>query len=250
MAQGFLASWQAIRQFVGWDILPTIPQPAECREGDPRCWASVFDQRTVPRRYSGRASPRDPSRVTSIEYHQFACEMGVSRSQLKAAAGDPRLALRNRVLRQPYHVVGLLDGDVVRNHPVERLTYHGNGGNSFTIGVGIEGSYPGREKTRKQKHTKLERAVVVARATLVEAEKMLREAGVTGPIKINGHRCFSNMRAADPGEGLWRETVLWAVAELGLVVDYDVKMGSGLPIPVDWDPSAKFTWSGRQVPRG
>lgn len=157
--------------------------------------------------------------------------------------------MRNRILGQPYHVVGLLDGDVIRNHPVERYTSHGGLGNGFTVGVGIEGSYPGRESARKPKHTRLELAIPVARAAIVEAEKMLRESGVTGPIKINAHRCFSATRAADPGEGLWREAALWAVDHLGLVADYEVKAGSGLPIPVDWDPSARFSWTG-QVTRG
>ena len=248
MSYGFAAPWELLRQLVGWDKIPQLLQPDVCREGDPRCWPTVHDQRHVLRKYSGRAKPRDASKVAAIEYHQMDCTMGVSRGQLKAAAGDPRLALRNRVLGQPYHVVGLLDGDVIRNHPASRITFHGNGGNDFTIGVGIEGSYPGREKSRSTKHTQLDRIVPIARAALVEAEKMLREAGVTGPIKINAHRCFTDGRAADPGEGLWRETVLWAVDQIGLVVDYDIARGTGLPIPVDWDPSAKFTWSG--VPRG
>lgn len=252
MSYGFEATLQAIRQFIGWDKIPLLDQPAVCRDGDPRCWPTVYDQRAVLRPYHGRAAPRSPAKVTAIEYHQFDCEMGVSRRQLADAGGDHRLALRNRVLGQPYHVVGLLDGDVIRNHPVERETWHGNGGNAFTVGVGIEGRFPGRESARTAKHTALARAVQVGRAALAQAVEMLREAGVAGPIRINAHRCFTNNRLADPGEGLWRETVLWAVDQLGLVVDYEIKASSGLPIPVDWDPSARFTWSGqpRQVDRG
>lgn len=235
----------AFRLFVGWDRLPEVEPATECREGDPLCWSGIFDQRDVERSYKGEARPRDPSQVTAIEFHQMGCTLGLSRAQLKAAAGDPRLALRNRVLGMPYHAVGLLVGDVIRNHPVTRTTWHGNGGNAFTIGVGVEGIYPGREKSRAAKHTALERAVLVGRATLVEAVSMLREAGVTGRIKINAHRNFTSGRAADPGEGLWKETALWAVDQLGLEADYAMRRGSGLPIPVDWDPAAQFTWTGK-----
>lgn len=176
------------------------------------------------------------------------CTLGVSAAQLRVAKGDPRLALRNRVLKQAYHVVGLLDGDVVRNHGVERYTFHGNEGNADSIGLAIEGSYPGREKSRAEKHTALERAVAVGRAALVEAEKMLREAGVTGPIRVNAHRNFSGQRAADPGEGIWREVVVWGCNTLGLVPDLNIHRGTGLPIPIEWDPAAKFSWTG--APRG
>lgn len=176
------------------------------------------------------------------------CELGVSALQLRAANGDHRQALRNRVLKQAYHVVGLLDGDVIRNHYVERYTFHGNEGNADSIGLAIEGSYPGRESSRTAKHTAIERAVAVGRAALCEAEKMLREAGVTGPIRVNAHRNFSNQRAADPGEGIWREVVVWGCNTLGLVPDLDIHRGTGLPIPIEWDPAAKFSWTG--APRG
>lgn len=241
---GLEATFNTLRQMIGWDAIPLLATPAECAAGDPRCWAAVHDQSGVVRPFDGRPGPRDPTTVPAIEVHQFGCELGVSRLQLKNAGGDPRLALRHRVLKQPYHVVGMLNGDVIRNHPVTRYTFHGNGGNSFTLGVGIEGNYPGRERSRTAKHTALERAVMVGRAALAEAEKMLREGGVTGPIKVHAHRNFSSERAADPGEGLWREVVAWGAEQLGLVTDLELRQGSGLPIPVEWDAASGFNWTG------
>lgn len=242
---GLEAIANQLRQALGIDIIPALEPRHECTAGDPRCWGAVVDQRHVVRAYEGLATPRLPSSVTGIMVHQLGCQLGVSKRQLQAAAGDPRLALQHRVLRLPYHVVGLLCGDVIRNHPVTRYTYHGNGGNRFTVGVGIEGLYPGRETTRTAKHTDLHRAVMVGRAALAEAERMLRESGITGLITVHAHRNFAAKRAADPGDGIWREVVGWGIEHLSLVPDLDLRMGTGQPIPVEWDAASRYTWAGK-----
>lgn len=228
------------------------------------------------KRQRGVALIRDPATIDTLCYHQMAVAFGVSKSRVKwwanqAGSGklptelliaygledvnDPdalkafaqRIALHERMCKVPYHIAGLLNGDVVHINPLLWYTYHGNGANARSLGVAADGHYPGLEKSRNSKHDDLNEFMIetMRGATRVA---MVKAAANNIDIKYaDAHRVYSGGRVGDPGEALWDQVVLWAVKEYGLKVRYERKRGSGRPIPQEWDPAALFNYKGKRV---
>lgn len=195
---------------------------------------------------------RDLSKVTGIVVHQTACEFGVSEAQIKRAGGDKVLAKHRRALNIAGHVTAFMTGRAVYANPLDWFVYHGNGFNSYTYGLEIEGLYPGLKGNLRtvagdpKDVTQLTRATIdAARTGITFLYERGRQAG--SPLEwVYAHRQSSASRRSDPSQEIWEEVVLgYAVPVLGLKVNNDLvlpasnpKNGPGYPIPRSWDPKA------------
>jgi hypothetical protein len=196
---------------------------------------------------NGRVVVRDPDAVTGIVIHQTACTFGVAKYQIEEAGGDRDEALRRRALNVACHALAFRNGWVVQPHKLRWHVNHANRFNAATLGLEIEGRYPGL--TRKPNQTTWGGEPTPITDTVVNAAReairyLVEEAEKEGMTiqYIYAHRQSSPSRSNDPGEALWRHVVLeYAVPVLGLKTDpalvLDTSKGPGRPIPKDWDPN-------------
>jgi hypothetical protein len=196
---------------------------------------------------AGRVVKRVPKVVDGITIHQTGVLYSVNDRQIAAANGDERLALANRAKKIAAHAVSF-DGFFTKTYPLEWYVYHGNGLNRKTLGLEIDGLYPGlldKPETTELEHlTSLwkgtatdltDQRVKSARAALRYLVEEGRKLGM--PIRyIYAHRQSSGTRRSDPGEELWRKVVTeYAVAVLQLEARPAFTTGTGRPIPDEWD---------------
>lgn len=165
-------------------------------------------------------------------------------------AAAQRMALHQRFWTVPYHWVGLLNGDVLKNNDITRYTYHGNGSNGWHIGVSAEANLPGLEKFRKgskKYHDLDEFSIQTWRATVRLAVVEGREEGA--PIEeLTAHRRYSKSRIGDPGEGWWKEVGLPMAKELDLTIVYsDKNEFGGYDMCREWDPNGLVDYRGRPI---
>jgi hypothetical protein len=189
----------------------------------------------------GKTYSRDPKLVTGITVHQTACVFGPADQTKKHL----------RAMGIPAHAVAFRDGNYVITAPLPWYLYHGNELNGPTLGLEIEGMYPGllddsttpkREDittTWGGKPTPLdELTIATAQAALRFLVEEGRKAGM--PIEfVYAHRQSNGGKPSDPGEGIWRAVVLdFAVPILGLKTRPQQTFGDGKQIPALWEPSA------------
>ncbi len=181
----------------------------------------------------GTVVKRDPATVTGITIHQCAVEFGASKALLRQAGGDLDKARHLRALGVACHVLAFNCGHVVHSTPFEYYIYHGNGFNSHTLGLEIEGRYRGLWQGDQVTNDTLN-AACMALKYMVEHGRSL---GM--PIEwIYAHRQSSATRRADPGAELWQRAVLmYAVPILELKTDPGLTVGKGRKIPLEWDPN-------------
>ncbi len=182
----------------------------------------------------GRLVMRDPASIDAIVLHQTAVTFGASPAAVRAAKGDKDLARHRRALGVHAHVTAFTDGTAVAAYPLRAYVYHGNGANSRSIGLEIEGHYngiPGGQLAEPDAAT-----IQSAREACTWLVEAARAEGITLRYYL-AHRQYSRSRRSDPGWYLWRAVgVDWCEARLGLqplptLVDRD-----GYPIPKTWDP--------------
>ena len=204
------------------------------------------------RMVGGKVVKRDPATVTHICLHQTAVEFGASDRQVRLSDGDRELALARRFLDVACHAAACRSGFFVKTHPLEDLLNHANGFNDYSVGLEIDGRYPGLEddpttaaredlrttwggKPSKLTDQTVEAAREAVRYFVVEGRKLGMPM-----THIVAHRQSSPSRRSDPGQGIWQSVVVdFACPELGLTVDLDKTLsgrdGAGLPIPKQWD---------------
>lgn len=202
----------------------------------------------------GKPVRRDPRKVTHIVLHQTAVEYGVSKQQIAASNGDAELALARRFLDVACHIAACRSGFIVLAHDLDVQVNHGNGFNSFSIGIEVDGRYCGIEDdpstvAREDLQSTwgglptvlTSRTVRAARAAVGYAVTAGRKRGM--PLThIVAHRQSSGQRRSDPGQELYQRVILnWAVPELGLKTEPHLtlpseKSGPGRPVPLEWDP--------------
>lgn len=191
------------------------------------------------KRRGGKPVVRDVSDVTGITIHQTAVKYSIRDYQIQAAGGDEKMAFANRALKVACHVMAFHDGFVVWTNPLDWYVHHGNGFNSFELGLEIDGNYPGlRDGQTWNKKPATEITDISIKAARAALELMVREGREMGmPIEyIHAHRQSSATRRSDPGELLWRHVVLnFAVPVLGLKTEPARTHGEGRPIPEEWD---------------
>jgi hypothetical protein len=173
---------------------------------------------------------RPVNTIDGIVVHQTATPFGVTKAAVKAAGGDAQLAKHRRALKVAAHMTCFDTGVAVLAHPLEWYVYHGNSLNARSLGLEIEGLFPGTQEERELFTGQLENA---ARDGLEYLVRKGRELGM--PIKwIWAHRQSSLTRPSDPGEEIWRKLVLeFAVSRLGLAPQHDYVCG-GRTIPSEW----------------
>ena len=185
---------------------------------------------------------RDPQTVTGVTVHQTACVFG--------PAADPAKK-HLRAMGIPAHAVAFRDGFYVITAPLTWYLYHGNGLNGPTLGLEIEGMYPGlpddtttprredEQTTWGGKPTPLDDLTIsCARAALSFLVTEGRKAGM--PIEfVYAHRQSNGQKPSDPGFGIWQDVVLdYAVATLGLKTQAQWACSDGKPIPKQWELGA------------
>lgn len=194
---------------------------------------------------------RKPGDVDSIVIHQTACEFGVSRRAVRLH-GDIETARAHRALDVACHAMAFRNGYFVAAHDLRAYVNHANRLNSRSLGLEIEGRYPGlmddpstmaREDLKTTwggKPTKLtDQTVETACAALL----WLATEGAEYGMKIKyvfAHRQSSDDRRSDPGQEIWQRVVLeFATMELGLQTVPINTWSVGRSIPKQWDPSGQ-----------
>ena len=191
---------------------------------------------------------RDPAEVHTIVVHQTAAEFGVSKRAIAKADGDIELARARRALDVACHVMAFRAGYFVAAHDLTVYVNHANRFNSHSLGLEIEGRYPGlmddpSTVAREDLKTTWGGNPTILTDQTVDAacraiEWLVNEGRDQGmPIEfIASHRQSSDTRRSDPGEEIWRRVVLdFAVAEMGLTAMRDSPWREGRPIPTEWD---------------
>lgn len=198
-------------------------------------------------RYGRVPFMRDPTTVDSVVIHQTACEFGVSKRAVKRY-GDVEMARARRALDVACHALAFRNGYFVAAHDVRVYVHHANRLNERSLGLEIEGRYPGlmddpatmaREDLKTTWGGKPTELTDLCVETACDALKWLVEEGrkYGMPIKyIWAHRQSSDNRRSDPGQELWQRVVLeYAVKELDLVTQVETKWRQGYSVPTQWD---------------
>lgn len=206
------------------------PPPRLVRDGKPR-------YRTAGPGPHPRVLERDPATVDTICVHQTACVFG--------PAAD--LARRHdRAHDVPIHALAFRDGVLAMPYPLRWYLHHGNGYNARSLGIEIEGKYPGiggepppqREDGDVSHDPSILDELTIATARRGVQELVQRGRALGMPItRIVAHRQSTASRRADPGQAIWTHVVReFAVAVLGLVEVPGEVLRDGRPIPTEWSP--------------
>jgi peptidoglycan hydrolase-like protein with peptidoglycan-binding domain len=253
-ADGVLGTetWDALQRYAGDSSLlwaPEVPPAVvEALMIEPVKVVDLTSKQTNPpadqskwKVSNGKVVVRDAASVSGIMLHQTGVWYGVSSAQVAAAGGDRHAALHNRGLNIACHAVafdgkdaGLECGHGVATAPLKWYCYQANTANSESLGLEVEGVYPGLVTPGCTMPS--ERVINAARDAVRYMVEQGRREGM--PLRyIWAHRQSSAMRRSDPGEALWKRVALeYAVAVLGLETQPSRTWGDGRPIPVEWQP--------------
>jgi hypothetical protein len=121
--------------------------------------------------------------------------------------------------------------------------YTSNGLNSFTLGLEIEGIYPGYPGAKVWGSNPATPFTELARDSARFALKYLLDTGRAAGMPIEylyAHRQSSGQKPSDPGFEIWQQVVLdYGVKVLGLKTRNEYVVGDGKPIPSAWDSTSK-----------
>lgn len=220
------------------------------REGDGE--VPVFDLTAKHPLKKGEPGLRPVGDITTIVLHQTAVKFGTT-DAMRRKYGE-RGALHRRFYDVACHAAALMNGDVLLVNAWRSYVYHANAANRCSLGIEIEGLYAGLAGDPrtvwggKPAHTLSRQTIAAARQATRLAVEQGRALGC--PItRLAAHRQFSDSRIADPGQEIWQEVGLWAAAELGLTIDYDLfdrENNVGRKIPSEWDPSGTVNYRQRR----
>lgn len=198
---------------------------------DVRTLATLADVR----KHGRRAAPRDPATIDGIVVHQMAVVLSPPAYLLRRGMG-PRDALVRRCLRVRAHMCALRSGLTVLTCPVTWPVMHAGRLNSRSLGLEVEGRYPGLVGGRVWGGTATEPTEVLIETARLALRRLVAAGDAAGCHLqfLWAHRQSSRWRRADPGQALWMALASTARA-LGLVTQPAVAVGGGRPIPVAWD---------------
>lgn len=171
---------------------------------------------------------RDISRIHAVVVHQTDVPGGFGAPSLEARAlryGGTSMDRRGTAY---HYVISPRDNAVVGVRHPRVYTHHGDRSNAYSIGLAIDGRYPGDEVDPDQ---------IAAGFVLVATHA--RAVGC--PIDtIEAHAQHSAQRARDPGGSLWlpierRAAVLGIFARPSHVTT-STRGGRGSPLREDWRP--------------
>ena len=180
-----------------------------------------------------RGSARDWDGVTGICLHQTATVLGENPDRWASLGA---------------HIGVTRAGKILWVHDFDRIIYHGNGWNTRTVGIEIDGRYCGVEGDERTFWRPKENPEVMPQKltpeTVEAAKKTIRwvhqvVANNGGQIRfLVAHRQSSESRRSDPGSAIWQEIALPISAELSLNDGgQGFKIGAGYPIPEAWNPA-------------
>lgn len=178
------------------------------------------------------------TKITGICLHQTACLLGERPGRWNTVG---------------CHLGITRAGRVIWLHDFDRLIVHGNGWNTQTIGIEIDGLYAGvdgdpstvwNDPDTPQRDVGMQltpEAVYATQQTVRWICSYVASHG--GRISaLVAHRQASKNRQDDPGSAIWQQVALPLHAELGLGDGgRGFKLGSGYPIPEEWNPAYKGT---------
>lgn len=167
--------------------------------------------------------------ITGITLHQTACDFGHESpdrwNTLEAHMG---------VSRERFGVWV---------HDLEWIVFHANELNPMTVGLEIEGNYPGVAGDRATCWQPGSDLMVPTPGLVPVAHDAIR--WICEMVKANGgqvehlyaHRQTAGSRRADPGEDLWKMVALPMMSELGLDDGGPAfRIDNGRVIPEAWNP--------------
>jgi hypothetical protein len=173
------------------------------------------------------------TKITGITLHQTACVLGEKPARWGTVGA---------------HIGITRAGKVIWMHDFDRVVIHGNGFNSSTIGIEMDGTYAGVEgddKTFWLPKDDPKRKAQSPTPELIKAAKATVR-WICGEVERHGgdvqmlvaHRQASKDRQSDPGSALWQNVAMPLHTELGLNDGGPgYKIGDGFAIPERWDPS-------------
>jgi N-acetyl-anhydromuramyl-L-alanine amidase AmpD len=149
------------------------------------------------------------------------------------------------------HIGVTRSGKVIWLHDFNRLVVHGNGWNTQTVGIEIDGLYAGVEGDPKTvwddpSTTKKEVGSILTQESIDATQQVIRF--IADEIEKNGgklkaivaHRQASENRRNDPGSAIWKAIALPMAKELETSDGGPgFKLSKGYAIPESWDPSRK-----------
>ena len=131
---------------------------------------------------------------------------------------------------------------IVQMHDLQAYCYHANKANKFSVGIEINGHFPGLvELYDPKKHTAEGPSTLQIEATRRAIQWICAEVSAnSGHIKyILPHRCSNGVKRSDPGEVVWKEIGLWAQEHCYLSDRGGTwTIGDGKPIPTAWGGTA------------
>ncbi|TAL46347.1 MAG: N-acetylmuramoyl-L-alanine amidase, partial [Salinibacterium sp.] len=173
--------------------------------------------------------PRSWDVIDAVCLHQTACVLGNAPKRWNSVGA---------------HLGVMQNGGVNWMHGFDRLVWHGNLWNRRSIGIEVDGLFPGLRGGRVWDNPD---TAVHEQATVLTAEQIsstketirwihqyLPSHGAQLKLLVP-HRQASKDRRDDPSQQIWEEVALPIIAELGLSdggVGY--KLGDGYAIPEDW----------------
>lgn len=140
------------------------------------------------------------------------------------------------------HIGITQEGTCVLVNEFTDMIYHAQGLSIKTIGIEVEGNFPGVKDNPRTLWKAGGPAASINSAMIRAFIKALRVVEheterYGGKIRfINAHRQSSENRRADPGEEIWQKMVLPATLALNASDGgNDFYLGSGRPVPNEWD---------------
>lgn len=194
------------------------------------------DLRSVAARTSIGGS-RPWNAITGIVLHQTACVLGEQPSRWATVGA---------------HLGITRAGQVIWMHDFEKVVWHANQFNGFTIGIEMDGTYAGVEgddrtfwrppgEPNRQAQTPTDALVNAAQATVLWiCAEVARHGGRVE--RLLAHRQSSKLRQPDPGSALWKRVAKPLHADAGLKLTDGgpgYTIGTGYPIPESWDETRK-----------
>lgn len=171
---------------------------------------------------------RRPEDITGIVIHQTACDFG-------AKPGQPRY---REALEVACHALAFKTGEAVIAAPLLWYVQHGNKFNAYSLGLEIEGHYPGAPERGPGTDRLTVETLEAAHEAL--AELVVRGRALGMPLRnVWAHRQSSATRRADPGWEIWKN-LRPSFARLGLTEHPDLAIGTGRPIPREWGGQAAY----------
>lgn len=169
--------------------------------------------------------------VTTIVLHQTGCWM----------TDTPE---RFRTLNAHVGILAAHKTPIVQVQELNAYMYHANQANKFSVGIEINGHFPGLATGFDPKvhsgdgptRSQIETTCLAVRWICEE----VAEKG--GEIKyILPHRVSNDSRRSDPGEIAWKRIGIWAQKTLGLSdMGAGWSIGDGKPIPGTWDDRSAY----------